>query len=44
MPTWPLVNFSTLSCSFMVNEPGAIDAGVLQALDVLDRALDLVVR
>ncbi len=24
MPTWPLVNFSTLSCSFMVSEPGAM--------------------
>ena len=35
MPTRPLVNSSTLSCSFMVKEPGAIDAGVPQALDVL---------
>src|SRR3954452_7174821 len=24
MPTWPLVNFSTLSCSFMVSEPVAM--------------------
>ena len=24
MPTWPLVNFSTLSCSFIVSEPGAM--------------------
>jgi hypothetical protein len=24
IPTWPLVNFSTLSCSFIVSEPGAM--------------------